>query len=764
MLGDHFFSSLTSPQKPSPTELCANTTEGNLNQSLKEHLLGVSLHGSGVAATMPTLGRALGGYKGKALLKRARGRFRWQNEAAEKARSLRLAAQEHGAFVVNMASTGTGKTVANAKMAYALADPERGLRCTFAVGLNTLTLQMGEAYRSLLGVGSDTLALRVGDRGRRLLFEWDGAPLEDGGGEKTGSSSSAPLEDEGVVIYKGSTPDHPILSRLNPTAQGFVSAPLMVCTIDQISPATESLRGGHQIAPTLRLLTSDVVLDEPDDLQVSDMPALLRLAYWIGLWGSRLTLSSATMPPDFVEGLFHAYFEGRKVHAKNRGPSFKGVPCLWVDEEGTQSEVVPGRGAFRKAHDGFARKRAEHLSEKAPKCMAVVRPISDSTDIPGFILGQALELHERFRQRDPHTGTDVSFGVVRLDHIRQVRALAKALYARGMPEGHHLHLCVYHSRYPLISRSHIEKVLGSTLERHEPGAALKRVEPELRAHEADQHLFIVLGTSVVEVGQDHDYDWAITEPTSMRSFLQLLGRVRRHREYVATEPNVVILGQNIRSLDGGDGPFYWRPGFEKGGYRLDTVKAKELFRVAELQAPTSAPRIYYEEARTLQPNKYFSDLEHRRLRDRMLPIPLNAPNQKSLNGTAWYTQPAQDALLTGTLQRRQAFRKRHQPETIVRFTPAGRLQEFSREALRWGEYPWVGCKDKVDELEDPTSSSVTPWAHGSWQQQVEALSASRNLSIEEVCARFTQVRLPTNKSGSIRWEWHPNLGFDRLRP
>lgn len=30
-------------------------------------------------------------------------------------------------------------------------------------------------------------------------------------------------------------------------------------------------------------------------------------------------------------------------------------------------------------------------------------------------------------------------------------------------------------------------------------------------------------------GRDHDYDWAIVEPSSMRSIIQLAGRIRRHR-------------------------------------------------------------------------------------------------------------------------------------------------------------------------------------------------------------------------------------------
>jgi CRISPR-associated endonuclease/helicase Cas3 len=88
--------------------------------------------------------------------------------------------------------------------------------------------------------------------------------------------------------------------------------------VDHLTPATESLRGGRQIAPMLRLLTGDLVLDEPDDFDMADLPALTRLVHWAGLLGSRVLLSSATLPPALVEGLFLAYRAGRAVFQQHR--------------------------------------------------------------------------------------------------------------------------------------------------------------------------------------------------------------------------------------------------------------------------------------------------------------------------------------------------------------------------------------------------------------------------------------------------------------
>ncbi|MDF5828197.1 hypothetical protein P4233_11125 [Pseudomonas aeruginosa] len=66
---------------------------------------------------------------------------------------------------------------------------------------------------------------------------------------------------------------------------------------------------------------------------------------------------------------------------------------------------------------------------------------------------------------------------------------------------------------------------------------------------------------MAEVGRDHDYDWAIVEPSSMRSIIQLAGRIRRHRSGFSGEANLYLLSRNIRSLEG-QNPAFQRPGFE----------------------------------------------------------------------------------------------------------------------------------------------------------------------------------------------------------
>ena len=140
------------------------------------------------------------------------------------------------------------------------------------------------------------MAIRVGGSASRALFKHYEALAEQSGS----ASRQALLDEDGYVDFiEGNHDAHPLLRRVmhNDPVRALLSAPLLVCTIDHLTPATESQRGGRQIAPMLRLMSGDLVLDEPDDFDIDDLPALTRLVHWAGLLGSRVLLSSATLPP-----------------------------------------------------------------------------------------------------------------------------------------------------------------------------------------------------------------------------------------------------------------------------------------------------------------------------------------------------------------------------------------------------------------------------------------------------------------------------------
>ena len=292
-LADHHYSSLEDPLHRVRGEpnypLIANTVRktGKPNQPLDEHILGVEKHAAAVARALPSVDSHLPRLaRHKGFRKRSsHPRFRWQDKAFDLAQSLRERSQRQGFFGINMASTGCGKTLANGRIMYALANPQQGARFSIALGLRTLTLQTGQALRDRLNLGEDELAVRVGGSANKALFEHYEQEAEASGS----ASKQALIEEDAHVVFDGNFDSHPVLRRLSgePGTRALIAAPILVCTVDHLVPATESTRGGRQIVPMLRLMSSDLVLDEIDDFDINDLPALTRLVNWAGLLGSR---------------------------------------------------------------------------------------------------------------------------------------------------------------------------------------------------------------------------------------------------------------------------------------------------------------------------------------------------------------------------------------------------------------------------------------------------------------------------------------------
>src|SRR5690606_8650995 len=100
--------------------LFANTRRdtGAYNQPLDEHLLGVERHARSIVHALPSFDRHLPRLVRHRFLRRRSDSesFRWQDYAVELATSLRERSRHQGAFIVNLASTGCGKTLANARI------------------------------------------------------------------------------------------------------------------------------------------------------------------------------------------------------------------------------------------------------------------------------------------------------------------------------------------------------------------------------------------------------------------------------------------------------------------------------------------------------------------------------------------------------------------------------------------------------------------------------------------------------------------------
>lgn len=651
ILSDHNYSSLSlsDPRRVSAdtkkvfTTMFANSNkfDGSLRQSLDEHLIGVGVFADDLARNLPATLQNLPHLHSLSTLNTntSIGRFKWQNRAYAKVASVRLETERCGFFGVNLASTGCGKTVGNARIMAALADPDIGARFTVALGLQVLTLQTGQQFRKLLSLSDKEVAVVIGGDVSRELYD-----MRQKGVESTsevdvlGSESSAPLYkqyvDSGEItsVYKGLDT---VLSEGKP--QKMLLSPILTCTIDHLMQSTESLNGGHHILPALRLMSSDLVLDEPDDFGVNDLYGLARLVFLTGQLGSRVLLSSATLTPSMVRFLFDAYYSGRSLYNKANGLPMDDalkVPCLFLDEQECEPVIVNcgSHTQIDTYYNGFTEARGLYLSQLAIRRSAEILPLNLSynkdfpedmfNELTQVVVNEAARLHSRHHDYDAKLKRRVSVGLVRMAYTKSIVAIAQSLASRvTIPNETHIHFCCYHSRQILALRSSLESKLDVILNRSDAGKTLfdnEYVSQAINEHNATNHIFIVLATSIAEVGRDHDYDWAIVEPTSVRSLIQLAGRVWRHRpDKVALTPNISVMQYNLRYYTrtanryGNQGVFI-HSGFESEKNKPATYDATKLLDTLILGRIDSQSRLL--ETDYALPAHSLAQLEHNRLR------------------------------------------------------------------------------------------------------------------------------------------------------
>ncbi len=391
MLGDHYYSSCDKSDnwKTSLKGLIANTDKnGNAKQCLDEHLVYVSQHALQVAQSLSRLSEEMdSAYDIRNLKKKSPLGYEWQDQSVKSIQQFCVQhdAKNMGWFVVNMASTGKGKTIANAKIMRALSQDGESLRYILALGLRTLTLQTGDSYRNDIGLDNDELAILIGSKAVQELhqkqdksnIEKEQFDFEDSGSESLEGLldneldyDSMPQADFMNVLFSKNSAEK---------NKAFLYKPVLVCTIDHIMGATETKRGGKYILPSLRLLSSDLVIDEVDDFDVNDLIAISRLVYLAGMLGRKVMISSATIPPALAEGFFNAYRLGWQLYCKFKHITSRNVVGMWVDEFKTQFNIISTgqpdlkiQDDYKLAHQKFVGSRVKQLLKQPIKHKAYI--------------------------------------------------------------------------------------------------------------------------------------------------------------------------------------------------------------------------------------------------------------------------------------------------------------------------------------------------------------------------------------------------------
>ena len=793
MVGDHNYSSLKSDSKQKvqgdkdwTDKLIANTDRatGKTKQALDEHLLGVGQFTAQFCRALPILHEKLPKLiDHNPLIKNtAHPNFAWQNKAFKLALSQHEASKTHGFFGVNMASTGGGKTIGNARIMYALANPKKGARLTIALGLRVLTLQTGKSFRDNLSLTDKDLAILVGGQAQKQLFEISEQEKADTNGlANYGSESAENLIDE--LVDGDIDDDLAIFDALklgtviaDETAKKLIFAPIVTCTIDHLIGACESKRGGKYIAPMLRLFSSDVIFDEPDDFDQRDLPALSRLVHLAGLLGSRVLLSSATLPPDMLAGLYQAYVAGRTIYNAQFGLSSPSVVCAWFDENDCTAKSISQADDYMTEHERFVSKRVKFLASLPVRRFGEIMPIHANYhhekqpqfygEIAKRFFEQAVQLHQRHHLNNEQ-GQAVSIGLIRLANITPLMQIVQALHQADSTQGlqdYQFYVACYHSRQVLALRSRLEQRLDVLLKRDSknPTAILQQanINKFIRQHpNKKQHIFIVLATPVAEVGRDHDYDWAIVEPSSMRSIIQLAGRVWRHRtDKVADTPNIAIMQYNIKTLEHNNyaigKAIFTHPGFESDEFLLTSHDTSDLIASKNLQKIDAVPRI--SKNSDPLPNASLIDLEQAVMADLM-----NNPTPNVVNS---YWQNPQTSnrshVLLSCLTPFRAGEK--QLDYVIRpqHDDAAQLDVYLADAVKEKGFREAGRQNTMitPKQIDTSNLHVTPWLTSCLADELEILQSyypqySRNTLV----IRFCGITLPERKQ-STTWYFDERFG------
>ncbi len=828
MLGDHNYSSEKADERwESSVKLLANTKKKGKGQKLDEHLVNVSKKALEVVNCLP---RFENGFPIaddiRALGKKNPEDFAWQDKVVyqiekwRKSNKYEDSDSQFGFFAVNMASTGKGKTFANAKIMKALSTNKDGLRYTLALGLRTLTLQTGDEYRERLKLNDEShLSVIIGSREMEELHRSKKGIREEISEEETSGSESMEelfdeklwggnLQNEHNVFgageesfcdsdYECEIPVKTLKTLLTTDKRRkLLYSPILVCTIDHIMEATETTRGGRYILPSLRLMSSDLVIDEVDDFDVNDLKAIGRLIHLAGMLGRKVMISSATIPPDLAKGFFRSYYEGWLLFSKSRNIS-SNVGCAWVDEfKADVTDDIHNPPCFNRLHDQFTEYRVKKLrkepirrkaeivklntvsfgndeSSSSLKESGSVKEKTTSTCSDGLdrkeryyfdsIKETVISLHKRHFYEDKINGKKVSFGVVRMANINPCVNLTGYFLKCEWPDNIEIKTMAYHSQQVLLMRNEQEKHLDGILKRKEPDKIFQNphIKKQLAEARAENVIYILVATPVEEVGRDHDFDWAAVEPSSYRSIIQLAGRVLRHRKKSPEKPNMAIMQYNIKSFlqENHEGkpvkPVFCHPGYETCDDLFETHDLKKLVNEESLKHSVDAiPRV--QQNQELNRRRNLVDLEHHKMEQS-----LNQPNAQGAGHLpGWFSEYY---WLTGIPQKLYRFRDSKPSENIYLIPEDEDLENYKfKVKSRSGYWNKVEEGYRIEHDDSWQDDKKRLWLNRDYSKLLVDIAKKLGLTPKEAAKRYGELSF-VNYNDSERFIYSPQFGLVRKK-
>lgn len=520
-------------------------------------------------------------------------RFAWQAKACEFVESIRRStAGPHAFLVFNVASTGSGKTRANVRILESCRSTVDPLRITAGFNLKTLTLQTAAVYRKELQLQSDECACIIGDPLARALHLYeeldDDAVRPDTQFDSTGCDSAE---------FFAALPSW--LQKIDDKKQGqasLIGAPVLVCTMDYLVAAGDPSKQAHHAYALLRIAHSDLLIDEADSYDPKGLVAVLRVVQMASMFGRNVVVSSATLSPVLAEQIHQAWSSGIAMYKTEPDTTLHAHELIISNLGATEGmqQVCPAGDVFEP---WYSRTLAAIYATPLPHYrLAQIVPILKQSMLADTVIATCLQAHDQqsWTASVGDRSIQVSIGLIRIANVVPLQDLAQEIVSHPWRSDTAIKLCAYHAKDVTMRRYFKEQALDMVLKRHgNPDLSQSPfIQPLLsKLPPGIHHLILLVAASPIEeVGRDHDFDWAIIEPSSTHAIIQLAGRVNRHRLQVMTQANVFVLDSNIRRLNG-QALCFIKPGLQQAD-SVNKPLTHQASSATELLQPVSKEAVF----------------------------------------------------------------------------------------------------------------------------------------------------------------------------
>lgn len=743
IMADH---TISSQRREDKATLYANTinVEKNkgkkprrvLNQSLEYHLKAVGDQANRYAYfASNTHWDGLPSFTTEKILRPAdpESRFHWQNVATESLSKARMIS-DSPALVINVAGTGSGKTRMNAKAAASLNKrPE--LRISTALGLRSLTMQTGDAYREELEIEQAHLSCIIGDHVTKELYK---SKLDN-------IIYNNDDEDDPEVVFDAfsstslALPDWlNTFSECKPGTKKLLAPPVLVSTIDYLIAAGDPFKQGHHASAMLRLMNSDLILDEIDDYSQKSFVAVLRLVEMAAMLGCNVITSSATLPFPMAKQLVKSFGSGVKMWSKIHNKKEDFITAIISNYFSPHIEIGHDIEAATVAYKERMLKSLPSMKKNCFKksyIVAIAAPLSQASFLDSCLSG-IQTLHNNTSWEFPHTDKRVSFGLLRLTYVKDIHRTAHFL-ARELPNDY---IATYHSDELTIQRSLKEKFLDRILTRKNSNENIINdpyINELIAKSPAKDCKFILISSPAEEVGRDHDFDWSLIEPNSARSIVQTAGRVNRHRLTPVTKANIGILDRSFRCClknNCSEESHYHKPGFEPTDKPFPSHSMSDLLDLKILD--------------NFSPELRFGESQLAKLEDQSIENVINSPVDKlTLNNPKFH-----DFWMSEYPYKKYPLRENSQQKTFSLVDDE--FKEYSSD--EFGRRVLVDSKDHFVRTSDQDPNNT--WLHWPMEKLV-AFTQSRKIA-PHLSFQFS-LNLAKNSDGPRTIKWSQAFGFDK---